>query len=53
MSLLKVNWNDKKDRSLYNELFYGNKKSEDLTEKEREFCTTMYHLEEFAAGLDG
>ena len=53
MSLDKPNWNNTQDRALYNELFYGNKNYEELTEEEEEFCKTMYHMEEFACGLDG
>ena len=42
-------WND---FQLYKELFYSNIGRE-LTEEEEEFCKTMYHLEEYACGLDG
>ena len=52
MSLEKPNWNDTKDRKLYNELFYS-KEHKKLTDKEESFVTKMYHYEEFASGLDG
>ena len=51
MSLDKPDWHDVKDRELYEQLFYH--QTELLTEQEEEFCKTMYHLEEFACGLDG
>ena len=52
MSLKNPNWNDAEDRALYDKLFYcrGNKA---LTEDEKEFCTFMYHFEEYICGLDG
>ena len=53
MSLKQPNWNDKKDRALYDELFYGKTKYEDLTKEQQEFCKTMYHFEEYVCGLDG
>ena len=40
------------DIQLYNKLFYQ-KSYEELTEQEKEFCKTMYHMEEYACGLDG
>ena len=52
MSLEKPNWNDRQDRLLYDKLFYQPIDRE-LTEQEEKFCKTMYHMEEFACGLDG
>lgn len=52
MSLENPNWHDFEDRKLYNELFYRSDKKT-LTEEEERFCTTMYHYEEYASGLDG
>lgn len=51
MSLKNPNWNDRKDRAMYDELFYGKTKYEDLTVEQQEFVKKMYHLEEFASGL--
>lgn len=51
MSLEQPNWNT--DYRLYEYLFYKNKDGEPLTEQEKEFCTTMYHFEEYASELDG
>lgn len=51
MSLERPNWNDRHDMELYDKLFYH--QSKPLTEQEKEFCTTMYHMEEYACGLDG
>ena len=53
MSLKNPNWNDRKDRATYDELFYGKTEYEDLTDEQQDFCKKMYHLEEFASGLDG
>lgn len=52
MSLESPNWFDSSDRELYEKLFYRDVGRE-LTKAETEFCTTMYHYEEYAAGLDG
>ena len=52
MSLEHPNWNSSDDRRLYEELFYKKSKKE-LTQKEEDFITRMYHMEEFACGLDG
>ena len=42
------------DRALYAKLFYSSDTDYNkLTEKEKEFCKSMYHMEEFAHGLDG
>jgi len=53
MSLERPNWNDFNDRQLYDKLFYHDNDGKPLTEKEKRFCTTMYHYEEYASGLDG
>lgn len=42
---------DYQDRALYDELLC--KDSKELTKEEKEFIKTMYHLEEYACGLDG
>lgn len=52
MSLERPNWFDNEDREMYNRLFYRNPGRE-LTEAELNFCITMSHYEEYAAGLDG
>lgn len=52
MSIEKPMWNDRNDRELYEFLFYKDKGGEPLTEEEKKFCTTMYHFEEYASGLD-
>ena len=52
MTLEKPQWNCE-DRALYEELFYGNKSYNELTEEEQNFCKIMYHMEEYACGLDG
>ena len=52
MSLERPNWYDMQDRLLYDKLFY-HKLDRELTEQEEEFCKTMYHMEEYACGLDG
>lgn len=47
-------WNDYSDRRLYDELLDKQHKTpEDVTDEELDFLHTMYHLEEFACGLDG
>ena len=45
-------WNNRQHRDLYNKLFYQ-KIDRPLTVEEKKFCSTMYHLEEYACGLDG
>lgn len=52
MSLAHPNWYAPDDRDLYFKLFYEDINRE-LTKEEHDFCTTMYHFEEFACGLDG
>ena len=52
MSLDRPSWFNHQDREMYNKLFYYNTGRE-LTKAELNFCTTMYHYEEYAAGLDG
>ena len=52
MSLKNPSWTDKQDKKLYDELFYNSDYST-LSDDEQDFCKTMYHLEEFATGLDG
>ena len=49
--ILKVDWNDKECREKYKALMNRNPKT--LNEKEKEFVVDMYHLEEFACGMDG
>jgi hypothetical protein len=51
MSLKNPSWTWA-DIQLYNKLFYYDIGRE-LTEEEKEFCKTMYHMEECACGLDG
>lgn len=51
MSLYYPDWNNTEDRQRYDEII--SKKNKNLTAKEREFQITMYHMEEFACGLDG
>jgi hypothetical protein len=51
MSLKNPSWTWS-DIQLYNKLFYYDIGRE-LTEEEKEFCKTMYHMEEVACGLDG
>lgn len=53
MSLETPNWYDYRDRDLFDKLFYKNNNGIPLTPKQEEFCTTMYHMEEYASGLDG
>lgn len=46
-----ADWNNPAHRELYDKLFYhGDRK---LTEEENDFCKQMYHMEEYACGLDG
>lgn len=47
-----ANWYDRTHRDLYDKLFY-HKMDRPLTEAENEFVKQMYHMEEFACGLDG
>ena len=53
MSLKNPNWFDRQDRELYEQLFYMGSNGYDMNEDEWEFCKTMYHMEEYACGLDG
>ena len=46
------NYNNPQHRDLYNRLFYHDIGRE-LTPEEDRFCKSMYHMEEFACGLDG
>lgn len=48
----KPDWGNRAHRDLYDKLFYRNG-GRQLTQAENEFCKTMYHLEEYACGLDG
>ena len=52
MSLKKINYNNLADKELYNKLFYK-EKYDDLSDDEKDFVKTMYHMEEYACGLDG
>ena len=52
MSLKYPEWNNPKDRALFEELFYKNYKRP-LNKDEQRFCTIMYNLEEYASGLGG
>ena len=51
MSIESPNYYNSKDRAFYREL--GNLPYEILTEAQRRFIYTMYHMEECACGLDG
>jgi hypothetical protein len=53
MSLKNPNWFDRQDRESYEQLFYMRSNGNDMSEDEWEFCKTMYHMEEYACGLDG
>lgn len=53
MSLKNPNWYDRQDRELYDKLFAFASNGHDMSEEEWEFCKTMYHMEEYACGLDG
>lgn len=53
MSLKNPSWFDRDDRELYEQLFYMKGNGYNMTEEESSFCSTMYHMEEFACGLDG
>lgn len=46
-----ADWSNRQHRELYEKL--ERKPDNELTEEERRFCITMYHMEEFACGLDG
>lgn len=52
MSLERPDYRNFQDRQLYDKIFYHDIGRE-LTEKEKQFCKTMYHMEECACGLDG
>lgn len=52
MTLEKPNYKDRSDRALYEKLFYETK-SEDLTREQKDFCTHMYHMEEYLSGWGG
>ena len=45
-------WNNSQHRGLYDKLFYRDIDRE-LTDEEEHFVKTMYHMEEYACGLDG
>ena len=51
MSIKSPNYYDCKDRALFHEL--EKLPYEVLTEEQRNFFQTMYHMEEYASGLDG
>lgn len=54
MSLEHPSYCNPADRALYEKLFYSRDTDYNkLTEQEKEFCKSMYHMEEFAHGLDG
>jgi hypothetical protein len=53
MSLKNPDWFNRQDRELYEQLFYMRNDGHKMNEEEWEFCKTMYHMEEFACGLDG
>ena len=53
MSLEHPNYYNRADRELYDKLFYKDNGGKPLREQEERFCITMYHMEEFACGLDG
>lgn len=47
-----ADWSNRQHRELYNKLlYYGVDRP--LTKEEHDFCTAMYHAEEFMCGLDG
>ena len=48
MSLEKPNYNDPKDRELYEQLW-----NKERTEEEDRFFKTIFHQEEFACDLEG
>lgn len=49
--LPQANYYDPYARKIYEELF--KRKEEDLTEEQRHFVHSMYHMEEVYCGLDG
>lgn len=51
MSIESPNYYNSYDRALFNEL--EKLPYEALTEEKRKFFHTMYHMEEYACGLDG
>lgn len=53
MSLKNPSWYDRSDRKLYEQLFYMASNGYNMEEEEWEFCKRMYHMEEYANGLDG
>lgn len=53
MSLDNPNYNNTQDRILFDKLFYHNNNGIPLTPTQERFCKTMYHMEEYASGLDG
>ena len=53
MSLEHPYYYDRADRVLYEELFYRKSPDRVLTPLEKNFVTSMYHQEEYDAGLDG
>lgn len=53
MSLKNPNWYDRNDRELYEQLFYMSSNGYNMGEEESNFCIAMYHMEEYANGLDG
>ena len=50
MNLDCPSWYNYQDRATFNELM--RKKDEELSEQEKWFCRTMYHLMEVACGVD-
>lgn len=53
MSLEQPNYNDSADRALYDELWKKKINNEPITKQEHDFMVSIYHQEEFSAGLDG
>lgn len=51
MSLKNPMW-IRPDILMYRDLFYT-RQTKELTPEQEEFCTRMYHLEEYMSGLDG
>lgn len=49
MTIENPNWNNNQDRLLYKKLM----NQDTLDKKEKDFCVSMYHQEEFMSGLDG
>lgn len=52
MTLEMPNYYDMRDRMLWDELEKASSERE-LTPTEHRFCVSMYHMEEYASGLDG